>query len=98
MDGIYTMNSLKMHEIIDYKIAQYLDNPEPKENIGNKDVYLVAAQNELNLHNFYISLAEIQPYGIVKKTLIRMAAEELKHKEDMEYLYSNTAFPKTKDG
>jgi rubrerythrin len=95
IDGIYTMNSLKMHEIIDYSIAQYLDDPEPKENMQSKDVYLAAANCELNLYNFYIKLAEIQPYGIVKKTLVQMAEEELKHKERVEYLYSNSLFPQT---
>jgi rubrerythrin len=30
--------------------------------------------------------------------LLRMAAEELKHKEKVEYLYTNTAFPQTQGG
>jgi len=29
---------------------------------------------------------------------MRMAAEELKHKEKVEYMYSNTAFPQTEGG
>jgi rubrerythrin len=30
--------------------------------------------------------------------LLKMANEELKHKEKMEYLYANTAFPQTSGG
>jgi len=34
----------------------------------------------------------------VKDLLNKMASEELKHKEKMEYLYTNTAFPQTAGG
>ena len=34
----------------------------------------------------------------IKDMLLKMANEELKHKEKMEYLYSNTAFPQTAGG
>jgi rubrerythrin len=34
----------------------------------------------------------------VKNMLLKMASEELKHKEKMEYLYSNTAFAQTAGG
>jgi rubrerythrin len=32
------------------------------------------------------------------RMLLKMANEELKHKEKMEYLYANTAFPQTSGG
>ena len=34
----------------------------------------------------------------LKEMLLKMANEELKHKEKMEYLYANTAFPQTAGG
>lgn len=91
-DGQYA-GALKMNAVIDYKIADYLDRPDPEKNLQSKDVYLIAAHRELNSYNFYTALAEIQPEGEVKDILLRMASEEKKHKEKVEYLYTNTAFP-----
>ena len=64
----------------------------------SKDIYLIAAHRELNSYNFYKELAAIQPDGDVKEMLLKMANEELKHKEKVEYLYANTAFPQTEGG
>lgn len=89
---------LRMTEVIDYKIAQHLDKPDVEKDVNTKDVYLVAAHRELNSYNFYKDLAELQPAGEVKDILNRMANEELKHKEKVEYLYSNTAFLQTEGG
>ena len=89
---------LRMTEVVDYKIAEYLDKPDIKKNMESKDVYLVAAHRELNSYNFYQSLANMHPDGNAKAVLMRMANEEKKHKEKVEYLYSNTAFPQTSGG
>ncbi len=96
--GKYAEGAMKMTETVDYKIAQYVDKPDINKDITTKDVYLVAAHRELNSYNFYKGLAEIQPAGEAKDMLNRMANEELKHKEKVEYLYSNTAFPQTHGG
>lgn len=89
---------LRMAEFIDYKIAEHLNSPDIEKNMESKDVYLVAAHRELNSYNFYRSLAETHPQGEVKDILLRIATEEMKHKEKVEYLYSNTAFPQTAGG
>lgn len=89
---------LRMTEVVDYKIAEYLSAPDIQKNLESKDVYLVAAHRELNSYNFYKSLAEMHPDGHAKAVLLRMANEEKKHKEKVEYLYSNTAFPQTSGG
>ncbi len=96
--GKYKTDSLKMTDVVDYKIAQHLDKPDIQKNMETKDVYLVAAHRELNSYNFYKELAAVQPSGEVKEMLLRMANEEMKHKEKVEYLYSNTAFPQTSGG
>jgi len=96
--GKFAAGALRMTEVIDYKIAQHMDRPDIEKDVNSQDVYLVAAHRELNSYNFYRELAEIQPAGEVKDVLIRMANEELKHKEKVEYLYSNTAFPQTQGG
>jgi rubrerythrin len=90
--------SLKSSQVIDYKIAEHLEKPDVSKNIESKDAYLIAAHRELNSYNFYKALAEIHPEGETKVMLLRMANEEMKHKEKVEYLYSNTAFPQTAGG
>lgn len=97
-EGRVGSGGLRMAEFIDYKIAEHLDAPDIEENMESKDVYLVAAHRELNAYNFYRSLAEMHPQGEVKDILLRIASEEMKHKEKVEYLYSNTAFPQTAGG
>ncbi len=96
--GGYQSNGLRMTDVVDYKIAQYVDSPDIQKDLESKDVYLVAAHRELNSYNFYKELAGIQPAGEVREMLLKMANEELKHKEKVEYLYSNTAFPQTQGG
>ncbi|MBW2582933.1 MAG: ferritin, partial [Deltaproteobacteria bacterium] len=43
-------------------------------------------------------LANMHADSELKTMLSKMANEELKHKEKMEYLYANTAFPQTSGG
>lgn len=90
--------ALDLETPVDYHVAQYADKPDPKKNMKSSEVYLVAAHREWNSYNFYKGLAALQPAGEAKDMLLRMANEELKHKEKVEYLYSNTAFPQTAGG
>ena len=96
--GDYGPEGLRMTDVVDYKIAEYLAKPDIQKNMDSKDIYLVAAHRELNSYNFYKSLAGLHPDGSLKTILLRMANEEKKHKEKVEYLYSNTAFPQTDGG
>ena len=91
-------NATKTNDMTNYKIAEFLQPPNVKYNMDSKDVYLVAAERELNSYNFYKGLAAIHPDGEIKDMLMKMAAEELKHKEKVEYLYANTAFVQTDGG
>ncbi len=97
-DGLKPFSALRMDEVIDYGIAQYVDAPDIQKNMNSIEVYLVAAHRELNSYHFYKNLAAIQPAGEAKEMLLQMAQQELKHKEKVEYLYSNTAFPQTAGG
>lgn len=85
-------------QAVAYQVAEHLTKPDIQKDIHSQDVYLIAANRELNAHNFYKGLAELHAAGDIRDMLLRMAAEELKHKEKMEYLYANTAFPQTAGG
>ena len=91
-------DTLRPSHVVDYSIAEHLEPPDTKETLDEKDAYLVAAHRELRAYNFYRALAGIHAQGTVRQMLDRMANEELKHKEKVEYLYTNAAFPQTDGG
>jgi rubrerythrin len=90
--------ALKASHIIDYRIAEYLEQPEISPDIGLKEVFLLAANREKASHQFYLGLAGLHPQGKVRKMLERLAAQELEHKQKVEYLYTEVAFPQTDGG
>ena len=97
-DGNFGEKALRMSDVVDYRIAEYLEEPEVDENLKPEDVYLVASHRELRSHHFYTELANLHAEGDPRQMLLKIANEELKHKEKMEYLYANTAFPQTSGG
>lgn len=97
-DEQWSPKDLKMSDVTFYKIAEYQKEPEIKSDMKSEDVYLVASHRELRSHQFYSELAGLHPDSEVKELLMKMANEELRHKEKMEYLYANTAFPQTDGG
>ena len=97
-DGNFGAKALKMADFVDYKVAEYLEEPEVDEESKPEDVYLVASHRELRSFHFYTKLANLHADSEIKEMLLKMANEELKHKEKMEYLYANTAFPQTSGG
>ncbi|MDJ0985215.1 MAG: ferritin family protein [Desulfobacterales bacterium] len=97
-DGHFGDKGLRMSDVVDYKIAEYLEEPEISEDSKPEDVYLVASHREARSHQFYTELANLHAEGEPRQMLLKMANEELKHKEKAEYLYSNTAFPQTSGG
>ena len=96
--GDFGAGGLRLSDVAYYKIAEHQGEPEVKEDMNSADVYLVAAHRELRSHRFYTALADQHAAGDAKEMLLKMANEELKHKEKMEYLYANTAFPQTSGG
>jgi rubrerythrin len=97
-EGKYGADSLRMSTVVEYKIAEYLEEPEIAQDSSREDVYLVAAHREARSHQFYTELANMHAGSDLKTMLLKMANEELKHKEKMEYLYANAAFPQTSGG
>jgi rubrerythrin len=90
--------AMRLNTGVSYHIAEYLEEPDAEDDMAPDKVYLLAAHREQRSFHFYQELAEIHPGGEIKEMLLKMANEELKHKEKMEYLYTNTAFPQTDGG
>jgi len=97
-EGKIPSGTLKLSEVEDQKIAEHVSAPEVKPDMETKDVYLIAAHRELASYTFYTEFAKLHSDEEVKALLTKIANEELKHKEKVEYLYSNTAFPQTAGG
>lgn len=90
--------ALSKSQVLDYKIAEYFEQPKITPEMRLKDIFLLAANREKASHEFYLSLAALHPKGEVKRLLERLASEELGHKQKMEFLYTETAFPQTDGG
>ncbi len=90
--------ALKASQVIDYRIAEYLEQPEMSPDMSLKEVFLMAANREKASHQFYLALAGVHPQGQVRKMLEKLAAQELEHKQKVEYLYTEVAFPQTDGG
>jgi rubrerythrin len=97
-DGGYGASALRMNDAVDYKLAEHLEEPQVEEELSSDKVFLIASHRELRSFHFYTGLAEMHPGGELNEILRKIASEELKHKEKMEYLYANTAFPQTDGG
>lgn len=91
--------TLRLTEVVDYRILEHLEEePEASGTLSPEEAYLLAAKREHASHELYSGLSRLHPEGPVKDLLARMASEELRHKEKVEYLYANTAFPQTSGG
>ena len=77
----------------DTKLAEIMQAPAITEDLSPKDALVVAMKREEGSYNFYKHLASLQPAGEAKAFLEEMAKVELSHKEKVEYLYNNAAFP-----
>ena len=53
----------------------------------------MAIKRSEGLVRFYQSLLELQPEGEIRRRLEYLARVELNHKDKLEYLYDNVAFP-----
>jgi rubrerythrin len=90
--------ALKRDQVLDYRIAEHLEQPPIKPEMKLGDVLLLAANREKASHEFYTSLAAEHPPGEIKKLLEELASQELEHKHRVEDLYTEVAFPQTAGG
>jgi rubrerythrin len=74
-------------------LAEMLKAPAFTEALSPKEALVIAMKREEGSHKFYQGLAALQPPGEIRDFLEKMAKMELGHKEKVEYLYDNVAFP-----
>jgi rubrerythrin len=74
-------------------LAEMLAVPAISNDMSPKEALAIAAKREEGAYRFYQALASLQPPGEVQVFLNKMAKVELQHKEKVEYLYDNAAFP-----
>jgi rubrerythrin len=92
-------SGMRVADVTYYKIAEHLEEPDVSDTMRREEVFLLAAHRELRSFQFYSELAALYEEGAeIRDMLLRIANEELKHKEKMEYLYANTSFPQTDGG
>lgn len=96
--GKYKEGSLSPGLVVDYKVAECLDQPEISPTMEIKEVFLMAAHREKAAHELYKSLSAIHPNGQVKHLLETLSAQELEHKSRLETIYTEVAFPQTDGG
>lgn len=83
---------------VDYKIVECLNEPEITPAMELPEIFLIAAAREKSAHELYAGLAVIHPEGNTKQLLEDLAAQELEHKQRVETLYTEVAFPQTDGG
>ena len=98
MAGKIKTGTLNPGMVVDYKIAETLEEPEEPPAMALKDIFLMAARREKAAHELYLGLARLHPEGEVCRTLNDLAAQELQHKLRVETLYTEVAFPQTDGG
>ena len=74
-------------------LAELLKAPAFTPELSPKEAMVIAMKREEGSYKFYQSLAALQPPGEIQVFLEKMAQMELSHKEKVEYLYDNMAFP-----
>ncbi|OGO42338.1 MAG: hypothetical protein A2137_05470 [Chloroflexi bacterium RBG_16_58_8] len=63
-----------------------------------EEVLLLAANREKASYEFYTGLAAAHPAGRVKSLLEEIASQELGHKQKVEIMYAEVAYPQTDGG
>jgi len=96
--GDFKRGTLSQGHAVDYRIADLLEQPRLFPGMNLEDVFLLAANRQKASHELYVSLAQIHPEGEVKRLLEELAEQELGHKQWVETLYTEVAFPQTNGG
>jgi rubrerythrin len=77
----------------DVHLSDIMEVPAITDDLSPKEALAIAMKREEASYRFYQRLASLQPPGEARNFLEKMALVELGHKEKVEYLYDNVAFP-----
>jgi rubrerythrin len=98
LTGGLNIGALDIKRIVDYRIAEHLQQPEIGSQMALPDIFVLAANREKDANEFYLGIASLHPPGETRKLLEKLASEELEHKNKVESLYTQVAFPQTDGG
>ena len=90
--------ALKADHVVDYKIAEYLEAPEIKPEMTLAEVLLLAANREKASYDLYMALAKEHEPGEIQDLFEDLASQEIGHKQRVEEIYTEVAFPQTSGG
>ena len=76
-------------KVMDLKIADYVEDVLPKQNMSYQDALILAMKKEKGAFKLYHDLAEAAPSEPVRQTFLALAQEEAKHKLRFEVEYDN---------
>lgn len=98
MRGEMAEGALGKDDMLDYRIAEHLEQPPITKDMRLDRVLLLAANREKASHEFYLDLALAHPPGKTRTLIEELASQELVHKQRVESLYTEVAFPQTDGG
>lgn len=98
LEGRIGGGALSIKQTVDYKIAEMAGKTEPSADMGPKETFLLAANREKASHALYTGLAGIHAAGEARRLLLELAAQEMEHKQRVESLYTQVAYPQTDGG
>ncbi len=76
-------------KVMDLKIADYLVDVEPSEEMGYQDALILAMKKEKAAFKLYTDLAAAANKEDMKKSLLALAQDEARHKLRFEIEYDN---------
>ncbi len=79
--------------IEDTHVSEFLKCSHITRKMSPKEALVLAIKREEALHKFYKYLESIQPPGEIRNLLQEMALIKLEHKDKLEYIYDDVAFP-----
>ncbi|MEI8242376.1 MAG: ferritin family protein [bacterium] len=74
-------------------LVECLGAPDFTADLSPANAFLLAARKEKMAVEFYETWAKLYPGGAEQELLLRLAEVERRHKQKVEDLYTNTAFP-----
>jgi rubrerythrin len=82
----------KAEPVTDLRLSDHLEAKPLDTNADYQDVLLVAARREKAAHDFYQAMAELVDDRLAKSVFEMLAAEELRHKYEVEKTYEEVVY------